>query len=306
MKFAPILLLAGLASCASAKHLIFFTNTTIGLEVSAESNAPTPAKFVLGYKRQEGVIDPIMDPECTFTPSTTPGAAPFKQECGNLMPEAHSVLAKMNFGAQGGGASASAAQWFATGQAAINLSDAPGIAGAVTGSAEIAKAAALESSFLGDASIPDDIKIATLATVFQFIEGVDSAESRAVLTRLDEFAKRYSTVDVPLYSYTGDKSDISREDPGFALNSDHNAILEYDGKLAGSIGAIQHLMTDATAKEAGAPAPPDATRRTELLAEFELQKSRLREFHEAVRKAPAVIDALAYFGRVVLGKEGSR
>ncbi|KUI98152.1 hypothetical protein VRK_28530 [Vibrio sp. MEBiC08052] len=159
-----MLLLSGiLTACASNQHLVFFTNTTIGLEVGSEPSSGTPAKFVLGYKRQEGVIDPLI-PNYEFLPCTSklPCASEAdvpntlsKPENGNtlLKPEngnthivltpvgvavpketiPHSVLAKMNFGATGGGTGASASQWFATGLAAESLAKLPGVTSALSG-----------------------------------------------------------------------------------------------------------------------------------------------------------------------------
>ena len=148
MKKTLLLLLgSGLVSgCASNHHLVFFTNTTIGLEVGSEPNTGNPAKFVLGYKRQEGVIDPLIpdyefhshagsdkitepksgDTNIVLTPAGV--AAP-----KGSVTSPHSVLAKMDFGATGGGTGASAAQWFATGKAAELVAQSSGISGALSG-----------------------------------------------------------------------------------------------------------------------------------------------------------------------------
>ncbi|WP_068717162.1 hypothetical protein [Vibrio tritonius] len=148
-KLSVILLSAVLTSCASNDHLVFFTNTTIGLEVGSEPSSGNPAKFVLGYKRQEGVIDPLI-PDYEFHSYngsetiaeprngntnvilTPAGVASPKGSITN----AHSVLAKMNFGATGGGTGASAAQWFATGRAAELIAQSSGVSGALSGDPE--------------------------------------------------------------------------------------------------------------------------------------------------------------------------
>ncbi|WP_038184820.1 hypothetical protein [Vibrio rhizosphaerae] len=146
-----VLLLSGiLTACASNQHLVFFTNTTIGLEVGSEPSSGTPAKFVLGYKRQEGVIDPLI-PNYYFYSSDSKAEVPntlSKPQNGNthivLTPAGvavpkgsetlpHSVLAKMNFGATGGGTGAAASQWFATGLAAESLAKLPGVTSALSG-----------------------------------------------------------------------------------------------------------------------------------------------------------------------------
>lgn len=305
MKLAPIVLLAGFASCASSKHLIFFTNTTIGLEVSAEPNTTTPAKFVLGYKRQEGVIDPIMDPECSA--KQVKGAedgTTTTVECGNLMTEAHSVLAKMNFGASSGGTDATATQWFATGQAAIKIAEAPGIAGAVTGSAAIAEAVSKGPGLLQDKRISDELKTATLATAFRFIEGVGNAESAAVLARVGEFAQKFAKPEIPLYASGGPGSDIKNIPAGTAITpADYSVLGKFDQNVSNSIEQITALLASTTLKEAGQPTPPDQARRAQLLTERDLQQQRLREFREALHTSSEVISALEYFGRIVIGKE---
>lgn len=135
----------GLSGCASNHHLVFFTNTTIGLEVSSDPTGGSPAKFILGYKRQEGVIDPLI-PEYEYIPADNGSMTEPENGDTNIVmtpkgtaipkgsvTKSHSVLAKMNFGATGGGTGASAAQFFATGRAAELIAMAPGISGALSG-----------------------------------------------------------------------------------------------------------------------------------------------------------------------------
>jgi hypothetical protein len=109
-----------LSGCASNQHLVFFTNTTIGVEIGSEPASGSPAKFIVGYKRQEGVIDPLI-PDYEFIPNSGGTVAPtdtlntltspengdtniILTPQGTAIPKgqnnkAHSVLAKMNFGA---------------------------------------------------------------------------------------------------------------------------------------------------------------------------------------------------------------
>ncbi|MFT7009825.1 MAG: hypothetical protein ACJAXJ_004379 [Colwellia sp.] len=145
MKSLILILTLMITGCASNHHLVFFTNTTIGLEVGSEPANGTPAKFILGYKRQEGVIDPLI-PDYELAPGTNSGITEPTNGDTNIvltpngtaipkgsMTKAHSVLAKMNFGATGGGSDASAAQFFATGRAAELLAGSDGITGALSG-----------------------------------------------------------------------------------------------------------------------------------------------------------------------------
>jgi len=145
-----LVFLGGVTGCASNHHLVFFTNTTIGFEVGSEPSSGVPVKFILGYKRQEGVIDPLI-PDYEFHKSETWDSTIKEPKNGGtnivLTPagvaapkgsvtKPHSVLAKMNFGATGGGAGAAAAQWFATGKAAELLAQSTGISGALSGDSQ--------------------------------------------------------------------------------------------------------------------------------------------------------------------------
>ncbi|WP_419812599.1 hypothetical protein [Bacterioplanoides sp.] len=160
MKALFLLSILILSGCASNHHLVFFTNSTIGIEIGSEPNTGSPVKFIVGYKRQEGVIDPLI-PDYSVTPSsrtnrgnTTQGIEAQKTLSkdngttniivtpdGTFHPQgskvkAHSVLAKMNFGATGGSADSDTSQWFATGKAAELLAGSPGITGAISGNPE--------------------------------------------------------------------------------------------------------------------------------------------------------------------------
>ncbi len=57
---ATALAALALAGCRS-DHLIFTTTTKVGVELSATDGVPTSA--VLGYKRFEGAIVPVEDPQ---------------------------------------------------------------------------------------------------------------------------------------------------------------------------------------------------------------------------------------------------
>jgi len=140
------------------RSLVFATHTTMGLELSVSpAETSGPVNMILGYKRTEGVINPVYHSEGIETPDqeihtppeagtasvTTTGRRPRYRE------ESYSVIAK--FAGETGGsadkitsAGMSVAQWFATGEAAKTIAGQPGIAGAVTGSSEIAEAAAKE------------------------------------------------------------------------------------------------------------------------------------------------------------------
>lgn len=178
-------LTAGCENSLLDRSLVFFTNTTIGIEVSVSpSDATAPVKLIIGYKRAEGVLNPVYHSQGVEEPVTTDesealtggsshsdkdtsksGSSSYSKKWSKSVAipggpktirryrtEAYSVIAKIAGEVQGkAGGSAdgklSVAQWFATGEAAKILANQPGIAGAVTGSSEIAKHAADEARF---------------------------------------------------------------------------------------------------------------------------------------------------------------
>lgn len=181
--------LAGCKNSLLDRSLVFFTNTTIGVEISVSpSDATSPVRLIIGYKRAEGVLNPVYHSEGVEVPVTTENAetltagssyadkeaairdsrsysrkwstsepiAGGPKTIKRYRPEAYSVIAKIAGDVSGNAGETaqgklSVAQWFATGEAAKILAKQPGIAGAVTGSSEIAKAAMM-SNFGGSTS----------------------------------------------------------------------------------------------------------------------------------------------------------
>lgn len=208
-------LMAGCENSLLDRSLVFFTNTTIGVEVSVSpSDATAPVKLIIGYKRAEGVLNPVYHSQGVEAPVTTDesealtggssytdneasksGSSSYSKKWSKSVPiaggpktiqryraEAYSVIAKIAGEVQGkAGGSAdgklSVAQWFATGEAAKILARQPGIAGAVTGSSEVAKAAAQQTQFAALA------RADPVAGVFQ------TAVLSAVRRTLDEMAR---------------------------------------------------------------------------------------------------------------------
>jgi hypothetical protein len=154
MRVAVLILMlgAGVMLCGCGENsvlnrsLIFSTHTAAGVEVSVDPARTTgaPAKLLIGYSRTEGVINPVYDARGVEAPAEgSSGTVRRYRE-----PEAYSVLAKFagttGSSVAGGAADAGAsvAQFFATGNAALILARQPGIAGAVSGSPEIARVSA--------------------------------------------------------------------------------------------------------------------------------------------------------------------
>lgn len=147
------------------RSLIFSTHTAAGIELAVNPAQTTgaPAKLMIGYSRTEGVINPVYDSRGVEAPAEgTPGIIKRYRE-----PEAYSVLAKFAGSADADAAGAAQAgagvsQFFATGNAALILARQPGIAGAVSGSPEIARAATSSSR------TPSDPSLGLLATSIKY------------------------------------------------------------------------------------------------------------------------------------------
>ena len=140
-----VLLLAGCTNSLVDRSLIFSTHTTAGVEISVSpSETQSPVSLILGYKRFEGVINPVYH--------NLEGDSAAKSPAGRTVsdyyrPNAYSVMAKLSgavtsnasvtstpkSGAPTIGAGISGGQWFATGLAAEILAKQPGIAAAVSG-----------------------------------------------------------------------------------------------------------------------------------------------------------------------------
>lgn len=157
---AVVFLLGGCQDSLLDRSLIFATHTSVGIEVAVNPAETTtaPVKLLIGYSRSEGVVNPVYHSQGVKAPAPTAERIEggkterwYASDGGMISryrePEAYSVLAKFQ-GESAAEAAKSAsgkltvAQWFATGVAAIKLAEQPGIAGAISGSAEIAKAAA--------------------------------------------------------------------------------------------------------------------------------------------------------------------
>lgn len=283
------------------RSLVFFTNTTIGAEVSMDAAQGTsPVKVLAGYKRQEGTLNPVYD-KAGLKTGTAAGNDKYREK-------AYSVIAKIQSGTGGSGGQdagvkLSAAQWFATGEAAVLLAKAPGIAGAVTGNSKIAEAAAKESALLRDDSIPDYVKTSALVTAFDFVASVQSPEAQGILGRLNGFAMGYKNPTFVAYFDNG-QGEIGHDPKRTALPAnDYMLITQYQGALETSIDAIETLLADGSYKEIGQANRPDATRVQALLGERDDQRALLEKFEKTLRNESSVKDALAYLGRIAMAEE---
>lgn len=155
-----LLLAANVIGCSNVdRSLIFFTNTNLGLELSVDTtNTSSPVKLVLGYKRCEGVLNPVYDKDGIEVPSSSSAGGVIKK----YRDEAYSVLAKI-VGDNGGGTGTvngklEASQWFATGPAATELAKHTETAAALTGNTQaLTEAATYDAGFSTQQGLVDKI-----------------------------------------------------------------------------------------------------------------------------------------------------
>lgn len=187
------------------RSLIFSTHTTLGLEIAVSpAETSSPAKILIGYKRTEGVINPVYHSK-GITPAkkekTTQDSAGKKtitteNATARYRPEAYSVIAKIH-GKVGAKAADTAegtmsvAQWFATGQAAKILAGQPGIAGAVSGSSKIGEAAAREARFAAKLEgLNEDYAFMALGIIYKALGELSKDDTKAAeyVSKLDKIA----------------------------------------------------------------------------------------------------------------------
>ena len=191
ISISSLLAMTSLGGCSNVdRSLMFFTATTMGIEVGVDPAQPAP-KIIIGYKRAEGVLNPVyLPPEkiadvttVTQTPQGATKSVITTTQTGAKVAvndvyrhEAYSVLAKLK-GKAGGEATVSksgevtangeVSQWFATGKAADILAANEYAAAALTGSPETAAAIASSmnlGSKLTQSGGFDSGVIATLST----------------------------------------------------------------------------------------------------------------------------------------------
>jgi len=264
--------IAGLAGCKNSlvdRSLIFATNTSLGLEVAVNpSGTEAPAKILIGYKRAEGVLDPVyqnLDPD-----KMSAGSSHLASDY--YLRDAYSVLAKFQGSASGsGGASSNVAttqpsgtaaagnpgtlsadvqggvtlsQWFATGEAAKilarygggALSDNPGVSAAVS-----AGAVAAERHYgatLSGVSAADSLVALVFAYKTLGAQKTDET-AQADVAALDAMARSLIPDSYMVYMFDGPSKTLSRNKvdatkvPQGFLN-----LLDYRGSRAASIDSI--------------------------------------------------------------------
>ena len=279
----------GLASCRG--HLFFFTNTSLGLDVSADGATSLP-QVAIGYKRQEGTTFPVIDRESNL-----------------LTDDGFSVLAKYNGGAGSGeNADLQVAQFFATGQAAINLSKfAPGV---LANDPEIAAAVnEFGAGILTSKTIPRGIKVKTLLAALQALEELGDPTSLGHVAIVNQHAsKNFDTwsfnvfEEVPAGGAIPPKTLKVRFLKGAAVGgSDYQLLLKYSESLADSIAILRRVKTDSGSgwteqpHAGGAPAAMNGARLAALDSALANQESHLVVVDKLIYESSEVVSAVKHF-----------
>lgn len=299
-----ILTLALVSGCATNKNLVFFTNTSIGVEVAVEPSGPSPGKFVLGFKRQEGVLDPVHAESSKDAGKKT----------DKIRDEAHSVLAKLNFGTKAEKlASAENAQWFATGEAARIIAKAPAIAGAVTGSAEIAKAATKAALFTpGEDHISDITEIRRIVKRVNDAAAGGKAEAKKIVEGLDDAAKAFAGPGFELYEPDSSNIALKKTTQAAATINTFDDLLNYWQKLNRTRTTLRDALQPAilpsvTLKDsAGIQQALQQTDIDSMKDTAEFATKRLEILAQSFSSHPNVLAALDYYGKSLFASNNSK
>ncbi|UCD00163.1 MAG: hypothetical protein JSW66_09835 [Phycisphaerales bacterium] len=308
------------------RSLIFSTHTTLGVEASvAPAESGEPISLIIGYKRSEGVINPVYhsegietaDEEETTTSSegkseTKTTAA--KGRRPRYRGDAYSVIAKFSgdAGTSATGAAEgkiSVAQWFATGEAAKTLANQPGIAGAVSGSSEIEKAISerqVAGRLTGDASLRAKIVMVQIYEGLKMLAEDGDREADAHVESLDDLGE---LVPDEFTSYDCDPSNILI--PSKILQTDllddgritFNTYQVYAESLRTSINVLSkvlgHEAFQYQPNPDAAPAPATPEQKAKLSEILALQKTLEKNLAKEMARQEATVAAVNYYCEVL-------
>jgi len=314
--FCVAILPAFLAGCKDSlmdRSLVFMTGTTIGLEVAISAQDPnSPVKLVIGYKRAEGVLNPVYHSEGVVAKTTTPSSGAATREINRYRPDAYSVIAKINGEANVSAAEKaqgklSVAQWFATGRAADLLASAPGIAGAVTGSSEVADAAAKEAGFARKLTGLNRARAEIiLGNVYEGLLALkDDPQAQQLVADLDRFANS-QLPDASLRFTTNPNPGPNA--PPYLLKTEpvsagFKSLIAHKATLEASINALDEAL-DLDKFEMRRNSDPaivpvtnarDDPQHKSLKSLRERQKEQLDRIINALSTSKVTVDAVAYY-----------
>ncbi len=312
------------------RSLIFSTNTSVGLDISVSPvESGEPVRLVLGYKRFEGVINPVFydhraaprGGQGGSTMQTVDTCDPNAQDY--YRGEAYSVIAKFAGGGRGAVAnqadgSISGAQWFATGRAADWLAVQPGIAGAVSGSSEVAEAAALQRAMTVQPT--ETVHAIAVTTAYEILQNEpfkSDAEAQAVLARMNGAADQLLTPRRRLmpgnYGFNTLSNTLTVSTPSSLSNPPTFA--EMHARYKQWADSANSLSQAATAQKngatitfsnpggAGTSALITANNLADLPDAARLYQETVGEFSDAISASPVIAEAVDFVFTRLLNKE---
>ena len=315
----PLLTLMLLSSCASNHHLVFFTNTTLGVEIGSEPASGSPVKFIVGYKRQEGVIDPLI-PDYKFIENSTTGVDVASQKAlteptngdtsvvmtpqGTAIPsgknQAHSVIAKMNFGATGGGdTETTGAQFFATGKAAEILAQNEGITAALAGDSKIITKQKVN---LGSGDL---LTASTLNSIYDLLNkhskstSPTAGEALALKLKLDSLDSGMFKTGFTHYSLATPPADFNiRPYPVQPGKSNFADLVTYLVNMESSLKTAQSLVLNNNATKNGTALT--AQERQDMVKNIASYPSRIEKARETLSKNEDVVKTINFVTNKIL------
>lgn len=313
--------------CASNDHLLFFTNSTIGIEISSDPAAGAPAKFIVGYKRSEGVIDPLI-PEYELLHSTeanrNQASPPSDQDIsitsesthqygdtrvistpmGIIAPKGndtkpHSVIAKIDFGALGGGSSASAAQWFATGKAAELVAEADGISSALSGAIEPTPSKSLELD-----KTPGDLSVsAHLVSIYLILKDTvesGSTEARSVQDNVNNMAAKIFKEPFNTYKIDDSKKSFTKEAVPANGNMDFSQAINYLYEIKRSKENAITILSEKDIKHNNAELSKDMKK--SIIDDIFIMSTKIESAELTISKSKELIDMINFVAETALFK----
>ncbi len=209
------------------RSLIFSTHTTAGVEVSITpaETATSPVSMVIGYKRFEGVVNPVFFNHKHTDQNTVTTTNPPTSLDSYYRPEAYSVLAKVGGNitgeaVQAGQVGFSGSQWFSTGLAAIELAKQPGIAAAVAGATKLE---VKQDQTVSLSKQPREVAVPTANAIYSSLNAIapNDIEAKRLLDAINAAASKFvKASEAPKLSYRftdGDKPVL--ESSAFTLNT---------------------------------------------------------------------------------------
>lgn len=353
-------LTAGCENSLLDRSLVFFTNTTLGVEISVSpSDATAPVKLIIGYKRAEGVLNPVYHSQGVEEPVTTDesealtggsshsdkdtsksGSSSYSKKWSKSVAipggpktirryrtEAYSVIAKIAGEVQGkAGGSAdgklSVAQWFATGEAAKILANQPGIAGAVTGSSEIAKEAVEQARYgaglTGEAQF---VAVNILWDIWSIRDKLADNAKQTIEQSLSAFAREVEIPEAIIFfqavTVTKDSADHDAlVDVTRGVGNDINRVegfqkvVEYRNRLYDSRDAISAdvntvLITEGDTQEARneKARSPSTIEQNTIVSQRVVQTTAWNQLHGQISRSALVIKAVRAFSGALLGTD---